>query len=39
VVRYGGNLFFSSLTDAIENVTLSDDACIRPPCFQLQNVE
>lgn len=39
MVRYGGNLFFSSLTDAIENVTLSDDACIRPPCFQLQNVE
>jgi len=38
-VSYGGNLFFSKLRDAIENVTLADSACTRPPCVQLQNIE
>lgn len=37
-VGYGAAVFYSQIDDAIENVSLPPTACLRPPCFQLQNV-
>ncbi|MCC6203187.1 MAG: TonB-dependent receptor [Gammaproteobacteria bacterium] len=38
IFSYGGNLFYSELDDAMENVTIAPTACSRPPCIQMQNI-
>lgn len=38
IVDYGANLFFSQINSTIDSVTLPNNACSAPPCFQLQNI-
>jgi len=38
VVDYGTNLFFSQIDNTIDSVTLANNSCSLPPCFQLQNI-
>lgn len=38
ILDYGAAVFWSSIEDAIENVTLPPTACANPPCSQLQNI-
>lgn len=37
-VNWGFALFHNKISDAIENVTLTDSACLSPPCSQLSNI-